>query len=75
MNDTASQHKVQNIVQNGNIVESDEDKANIFAESFAKISSNENYANTFRTYKHQTETEYRPKDPSTNTTADKNTNT
>lgn len=75
MNGTVSQHKVQNIVQNGNIVESDQDKANTFAESFAKISSNENYSNTFRTYKHQTETEYKPKDPSTNTTADKNTNT
>ena len=57
MNGTVSQLKVQNIVQNGNIVESDQDKANIFfAESFAKISSrglmsNENYSNTFRTYK------------------------
>jgi len=40
MNGTVSQLKVQNIVQNGNIVESDQDKANIFfAESFAKISS------------------------------------
>ena len=39
MNGTVPQHKVQNIVQNGNTVESDQDKANIFAESFAKISS------------------------------------
>ena len=45
----------KNLIYDGKTIDNDEDKANIFANSFAKISSDENYPTNFRSYKRQME--------------------
>jgi len=55
MNGTETHSKTQNLIYDGKTIDNDADKANIFANSFAKISSDENYPTTFRPYKRQIE--------------------
>jgi len=58
MNGIVSQRKPGNFEHNGKLIETDLEKANSFAESFAKISSNSNYSHAFMQYKQQAEKEY-----------------
>ena len=58
MNGIASQRKPGNFDHNGKLIETDLEKANIFAESFANISSNSNYLHPFMQYKHHAEKQY-----------------
>jgi len=55
INGTEIHPKTQNLTYYGKTIDNDLDKANIFANSFAKINSNENYSSTFRSYKRQIE--------------------
>ena len=58
MNGIVSQRKPGNFEHDGKLIETDLEKANSFAESFAKISSNSNYSHAFMQYKQQAEKEY-----------------
>ena len=51
MNGVASHQKTSSIIHQDKIVDCDADKANIFAASFAEISSERNYSSSFRHYK------------------------
>ena len=53
MNGTETHSKTQNLTYDGKTVHNEVDKANFFANSFAKISSDENYPTTFRPCKRQ----------------------
>jgi len=55
MNGTEMHSKTQNLIYDGKTIDNDVDKPNIFANSFAKISSDENYSSTFRSDKRQIE--------------------
>jgi len=55
MNGTQTHSKSQNLIYDGKTIDNDLDKANFFANSFSKISSDENYSSTFRSYKRQIE--------------------
>jgi len=55
MNGVTSHRKICSIEYDGKIVETDEEKANIFAKNFAKISSDENYDSWFKIHKAQVE--------------------
>jgi len=57
MNGISVHKKPQNFELNGKLIETDLEKANAFAESFAKTSSNDNYSTTFKIYKQQIENE------------------
>jgi len=48
MNGTETHSKTQNLICDRKTIDSDADKANIFANSFAKISSDENYPTRLR---------------------------
>ena len=53
MNGTETHSKTLNLIYDAKTIDNDVDKANIFANSFAKISSDENYPTNFRSYKRQ----------------------
>ena len=55
MNGTQTHSKSQNLIYDGKTIDNDLDKANFFANSFSKISSDENYSSTFRSHKRQIE--------------------
>ena len=57
MNGISVHKKPQNFELNGKLIETDLEKANAFAESFAKTNSNDNYSITFKIYKQQIENE------------------
>jgi len=58
MNGITSQRKPGNFDHNGKLIETDLEKANIFAESFTNISSDSNYSHAFMQYKQHAEKEY-----------------
>ena len=58
MNGITSQRKPGNFDHNGKLIETDLEKANIFAESFTNISSDSNYSHAFMQYKQYAEKEY-----------------
>ena len=51
MNGVVSQNKICSLEYEGNILDTDQDKANAFAKNFAKISSDENYSTNFKIFK------------------------
>jgi ribonuclease HI len=51
MNGVASNNKISSVEHQGEIIDTDEGKAKIFAEYFAKISSDENCSTVFKMYK------------------------
>ena len=55
MNGTEAHSKTQNLIYDGKTIHNDLDKAHFFANSFSKISSDENYSSTFRSHKRQIE--------------------
>ena len=56
MNGTKSHHKIQNIVDNTTILETNKQKAEKFADTFAGVSSNQNYSDAFNAHKIEIET-------------------
>ena len=55
MNGTETHSKSQNLIYDGKTIDNDAEKANIFANFLAKISSDENYPTKFRSCKRQIE--------------------
>ena len=58
MNGVVSQRKIPSIMYEGTVLETDQEKANIFAKNFAKISSDENYDTRFKLYKEQADQKF-----------------
>ena len=68
---TASNFKITNLKQNNQIFETDDEKSNLLAETFAQISSNSNYTPTFLLNKTKFDTEHKQDyTDNTNNTAD-----
>jgi len=58
MNGIRSNPSATSLIDAGDIIESDEDKAETFARLFASISSSANYSETFQQHKHDVETNH-----------------
>jgi hypothetical protein len=59
MNGTTCDHKIQNLSDNGKIIETNKEKSELFAETFAKISSNENCNDKFKAQKAEVENNHK----------------
>jgi len=55
MNGVCNDHKIKNLKVNGNIIETNEEKAEHFAKTFSDISSNKNYTPEFLAHKTEIE--------------------
>jgi len=55
MNGINSEHKIRNISVNGNNIDTNEEKAEVFTKAFSDISSNQNYTNNFQSRKRDIE--------------------
>jgi len=53
MNGVTVSRKLPNLESENEIIDSDKDKANLFATNFAKVSSDENYSPSFKIHKLQ----------------------
>ena len=55
MNGTVVDRKISNLLDNGKLVETAKDKAELLAQSFSNISSNENYSDNFKAHRAEVE--------------------
>jgi len=59
MNGTSTRCKNISLNDNGILLDKDKEKAELFAHSFSKISSNDNYSDSFKAHKIDIETNHR----------------
>jgi len=58
MSGTHNSYKIKNLSHNGSTVETDQDKAELFAKTFSEVSSNSNYSAEFQLHKNNIENNF-----------------